>query len=415
MTRMGTAVRIPKRKCKWTAEMVIAGLQAFYRDVGETSGRPRPVLERDNPPLIGGSRRVFGSLKAAMEAAGLQYPPHPCPWNEETILQAIRQMRAEGRDLSLAAVKDRKTGSLLGPAMHRFGSWRKAIEAAGIDYSTVERVREWNRESVLQALRERHQSGRGIGGGAVQRENIPLWAAAKRYFGSYQDALEAAGISIPQPPEEWTWPIPRLQQELRKLHEQGVDLSSGRILKTHREIFYAFRSRMGTWRKAVESIGVNYESVRRARDWSQQAVIDRIRELHEQGADLRTGTIQKVDVPLSGAVQRYFGTMRRAMEAAGLPYPGTGSGALSYWTEDLVLKRLREKHAQGDDLRYRVMKEKNQPLFFAAKTLFGSYTNAVAVAGIDYWQMSQTQLKLDRERRRQATISGQTSRDSDIE
>ncbi|HEX5230423.1 MAG TPA: hypothetical protein VFW44_22080, partial [Bryobacteraceae bacterium] len=66
---------------------------------------------------------------------------------------------------------------------------------------------------------------------------------------------------------------------------------------------------------------------------------------------------------------------------------------------------LREKHAQGNDLRYRVMKEKNQPLFFAAKTLFGSYTNAVAVAGIDYWRMSQTQLKLERERRKQAITS----------
>lgn len=395
--------------------MVIAGLQAFYRDVGETSDRPRPVLERDNPPLIGGARRVFGSLKAAMEAAGLQYPPHPCPWNKETILQAIRQMQAEGRDLSLAAVKDRKLGSLLGPAMHRFGSWRNAIEAAGIDYSTVERVREWNRENVLQALRKRYQTGRGMGGGAVQKEDIPLWAAAKRYFGSYQDALDTAGISIPQPPEEWTWPIPRLQEELRKLHKQGADLSSGRIRKTHRELFYAFRSRMGSWRKAVESIGVAYESVRRARDWSKQAVIDRIRELHKQGADLRTGTIQKTDVPLSGAVQRYFGTMRKAMEAAGLSYPGEGSGALGYWTEELVLKTLREKHAHGDDLRYRVMKEKSQPLFFAAKTLFGSYTNAVAVAGIEYWQMSQAQLKLERARRKQAMIAGETSSASVVE
>lgn len=389
--------------------MVIAGLRDFYRASSDVPERPRPVLERDNPPLIGGARRVFGSLKAAMEAAGLPYPPHPCPWNEETILQAIRQMHAEGRDLSLAAVKDRKAGSLLGPAMHRFGSWRNAIEAAGIDYSNIERVREWNRESVLQALRERHDSGRAMGGGAMQKEDIPLWAAAKRYFGSYQNALDAAGISSFQPAEEWTWPIPRLQAELRKLHEQGVDLSSGRIRKTHRELFYAFRSRMGSWRTAVESIGLDYDSVRRARDWSRQVVIERIRELHKQGADLRTGTIQKVEVPLSGAVQRYFGTMRRAMEAAGLLYPGKGSSALGYWTEDLVLNTVREKHAHGDDLRYRVIRERNQPLFFAAKTLFGSYTNAVAVAGIDYWQMSQSQLKMERERRRHEMNSGPAS------
>jgi hypothetical protein len=339
-----------------------------------------------------------------METAGLPYPPHPCPWNEATILRELRRMHAEGRDLSLAAVKDRSGGSLLGPAMHRFGSWRKAIEAAGIDYSTVERVREWTPDAVMQALRERHESGRAVGGGAVQREDIPLWAAAKRYFGSYQGALDAAGIAVPKPPAEWTWPIARLQEELRNVHEQGVDLSSGRIRKTHRNLFYAFRSRMGSWRRAVESIGVNYESVRRARDWSQQAVIDRLRELHKQGADLRTGTIQKTDIPLSGAVQRYFGTMRRAMEAAGLPYPDAESRALAHWTEELVLKTLQEQHGEGRDLRFRAMKEKNQPLFYAAKKLFGSYTNAVAEAGIDYWQMSQAQLKLELETRKRGTL-----------
>jgi hypothetical protein len=381
---------------------VIAGLQRFYGHVEDRHGFRRPVLERDNPPLIGAARRVFGSLKAAMKAAGLQYPPHPCPWNEASILTAIRQMHSEGRDLSLAAVKDRKAGSLLGPAMHRFGSWRSAIEAAGIDYSTVERVREWTPECVLRALRERRESGRAVGGGVVQRQDIPLWAAAKRYFGSYQGALDAAGIVLPKPAAEWTWPIPRLQEELRKLQQDGVDLSSGSIRRTHRELFYAFRSRAGSWRKAVESIGVNYQAVRRGRDWSEQAVIDRLRELHQHGADLRTGTIQKTDVPLSGAVQRYFGTMRRALEAAGLPYPESPSRVLGHWTEELVLKTLQDEHATGHDLRYRTVKEKNQPLFYAAKKLFGSFTNAVREAGIDYWQMSQAQLKLEREARAQA-------------
>ena len=42
------------------------------------------------------------------------------------------------------------------------------------------------------------------------------------------------------------------------------------------------------------------------------------------------------------------------------------------------------------------MKEHAQPLFFAARRLFGSYVNAVREAGIDYWTMSQAQLAKDR-------------------
>ena len=56
-----------QRPSKWTRENVIAGLKESY----SPDGPPGRVLERDNPPLIGGARRVFGSLKAAMKAAGL--------------------------------------------------------------------------------------------------------------------------------------------------------------------------------------------------------------------------------------------------------------------------------------------------------------------------------------------------------
>jgi hypothetical protein len=141
-----------RRNKKWSEATVVAGLKAFYGRPGNTPESPAPEsLEVANPPLIGGARRVFGSLKAAMEAARLPYQLRPpSPWNETTLIEALRRMHAEGRDLSLAAVKDRHGGSLLGPAMHRFGSWRKAIEAAGVNYAEVERVREWTRQAVIK-------------------------------------------------------------------------------------------------------------------------------------------------------------------------------------------------------------------------------------------------------------------------
>jgi hypothetical protein len=101
-------------------------------------------------------------------------------------------------------------------------------------------------------------------------------------------------------------------------------------------------------------------------------------------------------------VQRYFGTHREAVKAAGLPYPETQwVSGLAHWTEELVLQTLRDLHAQGHDLRQRPMKQKNQPLYHAAKHFFGTYANAVGQAGIDYWEMSQVQLKREREKRRE--------------
>jgi hypothetical protein len=49
---------------------------------------------------------------------------------------------------------------------------------------------------------------------------------------------------------------------------------------------------------------------------------------------------------------------------------------IGHWTEELVLQTLRDLHRDGHDLRYRPMKEHSQPLFFAAKQFFGSYVEA---------------------------------------
>jgi hypothetical protein len=387
----------PRNKI-WTADKVIAGLKEFY---APWSGTSPPSLEEVNPPLHGGARRVFGTFKAAMLAAGLAYPPHPHP-NETEVIAALKKMHVEGRDLSLKAASNRRGGSLLGPALHRFGSWRKAVEAAGIDYATVERIREWDRDTVIAELRRRNSAGLPTGGGAVQRQDLRLWAAARRHFGSHQNAIEAAGVPTEPVAPEWTWSVAQLQDALRTLHAAGTDLSSGRIRRSHRDLFYAARKRLGSWRKAIESIGLNYNSIRRARDWSQQAVIERLQELHRGGAELKTTTIPKLDVPLSGAIQRYFGTVRRALEAAGLPYPEDRSRALAHWTEEMVRQMLHDLDAIGHDLRHSSMKRTNQPLFYAAKTLFGSYSNAMLAAGIIYWEMSQVQLKREREKREKA-------------
>jgi len=79
---------------------------------------------------------------------------------------------------------------------------------------------------------------------------------------------------------------------------------------------------------------------------------------------------------------------------------------LSHWTEEIVLKNLRDMHKAGHDLRYRHMKDHSQPLFFAAKEFFGSCVNAVKQANIDYWEMSQAHLAKDRAAAGKAAIEG---------
>jgi hypothetical protein len=109
--------------------------------------------------------------------------------------------------------------------------------------------------------------------------------------------------------------------------------------------------------------------------------------------------VQSANGRLGDYARSRFGSLAAAVNAAGLCYirwPNRAASSAGHWNEQSVLQTLRDLHRGSHDLRYRHMKDHSQPLFFAAKRLFGSYVNAVKRAGINYWEMSQAQLAKER-------------------
>ena len=65
-----------------------------------------------------------------------------------------------------------------------FGSWKDAIEAAGLDYSTIRRYRRWSRDKVIKTIKEIYAKGKPINSSFVQKSNKPLYMAAIKRFGN---------------------------------------------------------------------------------------------------------------------------------------------------------------------------------------------------------------------------------------
>jgi hypothetical protein len=153
----------------------------------------------------------------------------------------------------------------------------------------------------------------------------------------------------------------------------------------------AARARFGSMEAAIKAAGINDPTYHTPHKWTAGEILDKLRELNES-TELSYKAVADWNIKIPNAAKRYFGSLRAAVKEAGLPYfqhPRSDRRDLRYWTEDVVLKTLRELHENREDIRYRTVKTERQPLFFAAKQLFGSYVNAVRVAGIDYWEMSQ--------------------------
>jgi hypothetical protein len=155
-------------------------------------------MQKNDLRLLRAATRHFGSWKAAIEYAGLDYDQirRYRVWTRERIIEEIQRLHAEGQDLSWRHVSTVLAPSLAAAATrrNRFGSWRKALEAAGLSYDEIRRHKSWEPEEILAELRRRYDAGLSLRVADVATENPSLLAAARRRFSGWYEAVVAAGI-----------------------------------------------------------------------------------------------------------------------------------------------------------------------------------------------------------------------------
>ena len=128
---------------RWTAAQIIAEIRDLH-----TVGEPLTVANMRRLGYGGMVAAAYrqpslGSWRAAVAAAGLAYEraaPRQRKWTRPRIIAAIRQRYVRGEELSYNQIK-RSQPYLLAAARapRNFGSWRAAIEAAGLDYQRISR------------------------------------------------------------------------------------------------------------------------------------------------------------------------------------------------------------------------------------------------------------------------------------
>lgn len=157
----------------------------------------------------------------------------------------------------------------------------------------------------------------------IAQNQVALLRAATRYFGSWRAAVEYAGLDYEQIRRYKTWTRDRILQRIRELHAEGQDLS-WRHVSTEVDPQLAAaatkRKHFGSWRSAIEAAGLAYSDIRRYREWDEQAVIDRLRQLHAEGRELNAKSIEEYDITLITAARRRFDSWDKALTAAGLDY-----------------------------------------------------------------------------------------------
>ena len=332
----------------WDKRTIIKEIRAWHR-----RGRYLCHVRVEYPALQAAAERHFGTWSQAVRAAGYAPGPRaPRKWTPQRVIEEIKARYTP--DISLPELRRRNPG-LASAAQRRFGSWARAVRAAGLRYQAR---KQWDWRRVIKAIQARHQKGLPLRN--LWKHDGKLSAAAYVYFGGVDQALAAAGVQCPSPRR---WNRERVLEVIRQSSQQGV-APTGR---EHGALCMAAVRYFGSWHRAALAAGVRPKHER----WSKERVIQDIRSLYARSPEARLYR----DAPrLATAATKLFGTLAAAKSAAGIP-PDPNR-----WSTERVIECIQDLYVKRA-LRKPVVR--NYPrLVSAAERYFGNWSNALVAAGV---------------------------------
>ena len=336
----------------WTRATVVAAIRVRHQQ-----GLSMTSVWRDDRSLYTAAARHFGSWTGALAALGIRRPSN-VKWTHERVLEAIQARHR--RRLSLTEVFQQDS-RLYDAGKRRFGSWHRALEACGIESSSRRRWTEarvidelraayrlaasdlrvrdpalvnamwryfggienaraaagierpplkWSRRRIVEAIQDRYVCGRSIKH-ADWKNDRSLASAATRYFGSWYEAIQAAGLANavegPEPPVRWN--KEKIIKAIQARHTTGLPLIGMR--NRDASLFNGAVTHFGCWSGALVAAGLKPA---RRRSWNADRVLEAIHARRRQGLPIRNVCV--CDAGLVLAARRYFGTWRAALDAA---------------------------------------------------------------------------------------------------
>jgi hypothetical protein len=241
-------------------------------------------------------------------------------WNEPRIIQALKKLYQSNADLSYNAMS-RKHQALLSAAAYHFGSYKRAVERAGIDYAAVLRRPRWTKAAIIAELKKAKRRGDDLHWSAVTKRRDELGKAAfaslqKRLFGTWDRALHAAGLDADEINLYRKWTREGIVFELKGLAADNERLSSGAIQKSDPGLHAAALRYFGSYDAALKASKIDPASVRERQSWNKARVLIELKSLARKGK-LVDSVVRKKNPPLYGAAIRLFGSFAKARKAAG--------------------------------------------------------------------------------------------------
>lgn len=245
-------------------------------------------------------------------------------WNKTRILQELRRLHKAGKNVSYNALA-RAQQSLVSASAYHFGSYRRAVEQAGIDYAGVVRRPRWTRQNIITLIKNARRADEDLHWSAVTRRRDELGRAAfaslqPRLFGKWERALQAAGLDADDVSRYRRWDRNSIIFELRTRFRDEEPMNSGAIQSEDPGLHAAAVRHFGNYDGALRAAKLQPEQIRQRKSWNRAEVIKAIKAAGRSKQNLSDSAVRRESPALYGAAVRLFGTFTGARESAGVKF-----------------------------------------------------------------------------------------------
>lgn len=191
-------IRKDKNNISWSKDLVLEKIRLLADNKEILSSKYNSVNQKK---LWNAANHYFYSWRNAVEAANINYESiseKTLDWSAEKVKSEILSIYNNDLPLFASYAKNNYV-PLYGAASIFNGGWKQAVEKAGLDYSQInKRANEidWSPSLIKEAILEIDKRGEDLCESIILRKQSSLRTAARRVFGSWERAIEYAGLKI---------------------------------------------------------------------------------------------------------------------------------------------------------------------------------------------------------------------------
>jgi hypothetical protein len=186
----------------------------------------------------------------------------------------------------------------------------------------------WTPELVIALIQIIYCLNIPLNGYYVNDKFQSLYSKGILFFGSWPKAITAAGLNYMEIQRQYKWySRDVIIAEIQRLHKVRVPLTAKKMCKYNKELYLNALKFFGSWPKAVEASGFNYREirikvgVRQYERKSKKAVILKWKELKAKGEPLNHAYVDANYKQWVDAAYYYFkGGFPESVEVAGFDY-----------------------------------------------------------------------------------------------